>query len=60
MILKSLSLVPRRSVFGTHTVQKIFEDENCTKDHVKTLQRPDKDHYEIIVNQPIMFNFAAG
>ena len=41
-------------------VQKIIIDENCTKDHVKTLQRPCKDHYEVIVFQPIMFNFAAG
>ena len=41
-------------------VQKIIIDENCTKDHVKTLQRPCKDHYEVIVIQPIMFNFAAN
>ena len=54
------SRVSRWSDFGTYMVQKIIIDENCTKDHVKTLQRPCKDHYEVIVIQPIMFNFAAG
>ena len=58
--LKILSRVSRWSVFGTYMVQKIIIDENCTKDHVKTLQMPCKDHYEVIVIQPIMFNFAAG
>lgn len=38
---------------------KTKKSKSVAKDHIKTLYRPDKDHIEIIVNQSIMFNFAA-
>jgi hypothetical protein len=35
------------------------KSKSVAKDHIQTLYRPDIDLIETIVNQSIMFNFAA-
>lgn len=47
-------------ILGLHIrYTKIQKSKNVANGHIQTLYRPDKDHIEIIVNQSIMFNFAA-
>lgn len=38
---------------------KMKKSKSVAKDHIQALYRPDIDPIETIVNQSIMFNFAA-